>query len=178
MPKQMKKKEKTKNVVLDASAIYNGILSQDLKGKKYLPLCVIEEIMGDFRGEAFLAEIKQDRSIIQTSPKKDFVTKAKKQAEKTGDIVELSSCDLEVLATALELYTEESSVELISDDYDIQNLAEFLKIPYRGIYWKGISSVHQYYWKCTGCGITSSKPQDECIECGSKMVKKVYRKQK
>ncbi len=42
--------------VLDASAIYNGVLTHNISGVKYIPQCVLEEVRGMMRGEALIEE--------------------------------------------------------------------------------------------------------------------------
>ncbi|MFW9923853.1 MAG: NOB1 family endonuclease [Candidatus Thorarchaeota archaeon] len=165
-----------KAFILDASAIYNGILSQNLVGFKYVPLCVIDEIQGALRGEVLLSELSSNKNIIHSTPGKESILKIKEMAKNTGDLTELSKCDINVLALALDIQSNGYQVEIISDDYDIQNLAKTAKIPYRGIYWKGITSVYNYYWECIGCRKRSSIQIDTCIECGSEMEKKVKKK--
>jgi len=171
-------KKKEKAFVIDASAIFNGILSHNLHGKKYLPQCVTYEIEGMHRGEALLEEIAAKKDVIVTIPDKTAFTEVNHQANETGDIAELSECDMSVVAVAFELQSKNNLVEIITDDYDIQNLANYMGIPYKGIYWKGITQIHVYSWVCTGCGFKSKKQTNSCFECGSTMKKKVQRKKK
>ncbi|HUU79565.1 MAG TPA: hypothetical protein VMX55_14560 [candidate division Zixibacteria bacterium] len=175
----MDSKENTRNekvFVLDSSAIFNGILAQKLKEKKYIPYCVASEIQGVLRGEAILAEISLRKDIMQTSPIQKSISSVHQSALQTGDIEELSVCDIEVLALAHSLSLEGKKVEIISDDYDIQNLAFHMGIACRGIYWKGISSIYDYSWVCIGCGFKSNEALDYCSECGSPMKKKTFKR--
>ena len=171
-------KKRKKTFVIDASAIFNGILSHNLHGKKYLPQCVTYGIEGMHRGEALLEEITVKKDVVVTIPDKTAYAEVSIQANETGDIAELSECDMSVVALAYELKSKNNLVEIITDDYDIQNLANHMGIPYKGIYWKGITWVHDYTWVCTGCGFKSKKQMDTCFECGSSMKKKVHRKKK
>lgn len=168
---------KNKNYVLDASAVFNGILSTTIHGTKYLPECVLREIEGIFRGESLIAQAKQKKNVIILSPSKAAKKYVITQATKTGDIKELSDCDLEVLATAYELHQQGIATILLSDDYDIQNLASYLNIAYRGIYWKGIEWVYEYIWVCPACGAKSKEPQKDCPICGT-ALKRVIKKRK
>ncbi len=165
----------TQVYILDASAIYNGILTHNLPGIKYVPECVVSEIQGMLRGEAIIEEalLYEDLKII--TPDLQFIRKSKQQAEKTGDIQELSECDLSVIAIALSLKGQNLKTVIISDDYDIQNLANHLNLDYRGVHWKGITSKHEYLWVCPGCGFKSKKAYTECIECGTPMKKKTQK---
>ena len=170
------KKQSEEIFVIDASAIYNGVLSQHLPGKKYLPQCTIYEIEGMLRGEAFKEEITRTGNVIVLDPASSSITTVIENAKSTGDIDELSDCDIEILAIALELKIEGRNPIIISDDYDIQNLARHLKLKSRGVHWKGITKLHEYFWLCTGCGAKSKEKQNQCIECGSPMKKRTLKK--
>ena len=172
------KTQKEKVFVLDASAIFNGILAQNLDGRKFVTECVIFEIQGMLRGEVLLEKISLSTDIIQTNPAQKSIRFIQKIASETGDIDELSSCDIEIISLAHELKKNNENVILITDDYDIQNLANSLQINFRGIYWKGIAYIHDYYWLCIGCGAKSKEKQEICIECGSEMKKKTIRRKK
>ena len=169
-------KTSSKVFVLDASAIYNGILTHNLVGMKYLPDCVVDEIKGMLRGEAIIEEALLYDDVKIASPEPESINKIKDIAQKTGDIQELSDCDIAVLALGSSIYSENNQMRIISDDYDIQNLAKHIGLPYRGIQWKGITHTHEYLWICTGCGIISKDKIDTCIECGSEVKKKTQRK--
>lgn len=164
------------NFVLDASAIYNGILSQNLSGKMYIPQCTILEIEDMLRGEAFKEEIIRSDKIIVRDPDDFSVNFITEGAKDTGDIVELSICDIQILALAFYLKKQNENPVIISDDYDIQNLAKHLGLKCRGVLWKGITKLYEYFWLCTGCGIKSKVKRDICIECGSPMKKKTLKK--
>ncbi|HUT79898.1 MAG TPA: hypothetical protein VMZ29_01745 [Candidatus Bathyarchaeia archaeon] len=161
--------------VLDASAIYNGILAHNLQGVKYVPECVLSEIEGMLRGEAIIEEalLYEDLKII--SPELPFIRDSKQYAEETGDIQELSECDLSVIAVALSLKAQNLKAYIVSDDYDIQNLANHIGLKFRGVHWKGITSKYEYFWICPGCGFKSKKSYVECIECGTQMKKKAQK---
>ena len=169
---------KEKSFVIDASAIYNGVLSHKLLGKKYLPQCVTYEIQGMYRGEALLEEISVKKDVVVTIPTIESIKAIDDYAKRTGDIAELSECDIKVIALAYEIQLQGQSVEIITDDYDIQNLANYMNIPYKGIYWKGITWVHEYTWVCTGCGFKTKEKMETCYDCGSPMKKKVQKKKK
>ncbi|NHJ49523.1 MAG: hypothetical protein FK733_17165 [Asgard group archaeon] len=162
--------------VLDASAIYNGILSHNLPGYKFLPECVISEIRDMIRGEALIEEalLYDDLRIVSTEV--GYIKKVKQIAGETGDIQELSECDLSVIAVALGIVEQNKSVMIVSDDYDIQNLANYMKIPCRGVHWKGITSIHKYHWVCPACKTVSSEKRSYCLECGTEMKRKTLKK--
>lgn len=162
--------------VLDASAIYNGVLGQNIVGFKYIPECVLSEIRGMLRGEAIIEEalLYEDLKII--SPNKSSLLKIKKHAEETGDIQELSQCDLSVIALAMDLTLQKNITVILSDDYDIQNLASHIGLLFKGIHWKGITTIHKYQWICPACGANSKQKRTHCLECGTEMVRKTIKK--
>ncbi|MBD3191713.1 MAG: hypothetical protein GF308_13785 [Candidatus Heimdallarchaeota archaeon] len=158
--------------VLDASAIYNGILARNLDGRKFIPECVVAEVEGMFRGEALIAEGYSQKDVFTMLPTDASFKRVNVSAKETGDIQELSECDCSVLAIALDLLEQDFTVEILSDDYDIQNLASFMSIPYSGVAWKGITRVYRYYWVCPACGMKSKQKMKRCIECGTPMKRK------
>jgi len=163
--------------VLDASAVYNGIHVFNLEGIKIVPDCVLEEVRGMFRGEAFVEEALLYDELKVLLPETASLLKVKHSAIETGDFQELSECDLAVLSLGLQLKLQKKSVMIITDDYDIQNLAKHLGIPYQGIHWKGITHKRIYHWLCPGCGYNSKSPLKYCPECGTEM-KREYQRQK
>ena len=162
--------------VLDASAIYNGVLTHNISGIKYIPQCVLEEVRGMMRGEALIEEALLYEELQTIVPDEVILLEIEKQARVTGDIHELSDCDLAVLAVAKSLCLKELDVIILSDDYDIQNLATHIGLVCKGIHWKGITSIHEYFWVCPGCGNKSKTQTDNCIECGTEMKRKTYKK--
>lgn len=120
---------------------------------------------------AVLNEIRKGKlgSYIDTISTEILVYNAKEssrkhvidEAAKTGDIAVLSETDIAVLATAYEL-----RAGIITDDYAIQNVAHFLKIPYEGSDLKPIGSMVRWAFKCTGCGKIYQSTRENCEICG------------
>jgi len=121
------------------------------------------------RGEAIIAETLLYRDIKIIKPEKSLIEKVKMYAQKTGDVEELSICDLSVIAVALFLTSQKKSTVILTDDYDIQNLAHYIGIPTKGIHWHGITTLHKYSWICPACGMVSKTKISTCTECGTKM---------
>jgi UPF0271 protein len=128
------------------------------------------------RGEAIIEEALLYDELQIIVPDNDILSEIKKQAKETGDIHELSDCDLAVLALARSLVLDAYEVVILSDDYDIQNLANHIGLLCKGIHWKGITSIHEYFWICPGCGNKSKKQVENCMECGTKMIRKTLRR--
>ena len=128
------------------------------------------------RGEALIEEALLYEELQTIVPDEEILLEIEKQARVTGDIHELSDCDLAVLAVAKSLSLKELDVIILSDDYDIQNLAAHIGLVCKGIHWKGITSIHEYFWVCPGCGNKSKTQTDNCIECGTEMKRKTHKK--
>lgn len=94
-------------------------------------------------------------------------------SKKTGDITGLSRTDIEILALAMK-----NNYTLITDDYRMQNLAEYSEIKWRCVNTDGIREIWEWEVVCIGCKITSKMPNEpavrkeylgECVVCGSKL---------
>ena len=90
----------------------------------------------------------------------------------------LSEIDIEILALALE-YKEENKYNpiILTDDYSIQNMSNFLKIEYKNISQKGITKRFKWISRCQGCGKKFKEDIKICPICGSEIKKKVNRRE-
>ena len=104
-------------------------------------MCDFEEII---TVEEVLKEIKDrysklhiiPRNIKIFEPSEESINTVMLAAEKTGDKNRLSFTDVKLLALALE-----RKDVIVTDDYDIQNLAAFLGIPFKPFRQRGIKEV-------------------------------------
>ena len=129
----MKKSEK---LILDSVAFISGF---PIEGECFTINEVINELKNMYtRTRAEIALSQGKLRILEPSRKE--IEKVKRIAAKTGDLLNLSKTDIKLIALAHEL-----NGTLITDDYDIQNVATVMKIKYRGIYERGIKEVFE--WK-------------------------------
>jgi UPF0271 protein len=145
-------------VVLDTSAI---IYLQDFRKFEeiFIPTLVAEEVKDR------LSAMKLEAMNAQTlEPEKKFLDEVKDIAKKTGDLEKLSRTDIQVLALAKEL-----KATIISDDYNIQNVAKKLKIEFLPVFSKGIKEL--FFWKkyCPACKKYFKSDLKECPVCGTKL---------
>jgi UPF0271 protein len=144
-----------KKYIIDTSAILSGKLN--IYEKNYIyAYSVINEIK---RGS--LEKILEVADINIANPSKEYVKKAKEAAMKTGDYSVLSTTDIDVIALAIEY-----NGIIVTDDYAIQNVAEYSGIEYIG---GGIREIkREIIWKyrCTGCHKVYSKYIKTCPVCG------------
>lgn len=145
-------------VVLDTSAI---IYLQDFRkfDEIFIPFLVAEEVkdkLSSMKLEAIEARIIE--------PEENFVKEIKKIARKTGDLEKLSKADIQVLALAKQL-----EATVVSDDYNIQNVAKKLGIKYIPVLTKGIKEI--YFWRkyCPACKKKFKDNLKECPVCGAKL---------
>ncbi|WP_297512683.1 PIN domain-containing protein, partial [Thermococcus sp.] len=109
-------------------------------------------------------------------PSKESVEVVMEAARKTGELNELSEADIEVLALAYEL-----KATLLTDDYNLQNIAKTLGIPFKTLK-RGIKRVIRWNYVCIGCGKRFSEmpPEGVCPDCGSpvRLIPKRRRRKK
>lgn len=142
--------------VLDTSAI---IYLQDFRKMEeiFIPVLVFEEIkdkISRMKLEAMNAKIFE--------PKKELIEEVRKIAKKTGDCEKLSEADIQVLALAKEL-----KAKIVSDDYNIQNVAAKMGLKFIPVIQKGIKKIFKWNKYCPFCKKVFEVEKRECPFCGS-----------
>jgi UPF0271 protein len=153
--------------VIDTAIFIQGI---DVEG--FTTPKVVEEVK-DPESRLFLEGLISAGKVRVLVPSKDSVEAVKEAARRTGELEELSEADVEVLALAYEL-----KATLLTDDYNLQNIAKNLGIPFRTLK-RGIKRVIRWNYVCIGCGKRFSEmpPEGICPDCGSP-VKLIPRKKR
>ncbi|MEM1981149.1 MAG: hypothetical protein QW788_01145 [Candidatus Hadarchaeales archaeon] len=152
--------------VLDTSALIGGFSPGREEAEQVTVPSVLNELkegISRFRLEAGLAGKKV--KILEPSAEK--IKEVSKLVEKTGD--KLSKTDVELLALALSLWGEGEKVEVVTDDYGIQNVASLLGIPHRGLLMPGIRKVVKWSRMCPACGRRYPARAKYCSVCGSEL---------
>lgn len=141
--------------VLDASAI---IYLNDFSKMEeiFVPILVAEEIK-DKLSRIKLEVIKA--KIVE--PNKNSLEEVKRVAKKTGDLEKLSGADIQVLALAKEL-----EASIVSDDYNIQNVAKEMNLEFVPIIQKGIKKVIVWKKYCSSCKKFFKFDEKHCPFCG------------
>lgn len=145
-------------VVLDTSAI---IYLNDFR--KFDEIFTVDSVVKEVVDK--ISEMKLTSLKLKIlEPKKETIQKVESVAKSTGDLEKLSKTDLEILAAAVE-----SDSIIISDDRNIQNVAEKLGIGYISIFNKKITKL--IIWKnyCRNC--KKFFENDLCPVCGSKLAR-------
>lgn len=150
--------------IADATAFYAGLPFKDVI------IFTTPEVIEEVR------HIKKDYMLINTlinagiidiiKPSPANMQRAKRLAEKSGDIDKLSKADLSIIAIALEL-----GYEVITDDYAIINVLRSNNMKVRGISTK-MRKVGRWIRYCKGCKVTYSTG-NICSRCGNKLSRKL-----
>jgi len=159
-----------KTFVLDTSAVIAGFVP----GLAETDQITVPEVLEEARDlcsklELETAMISGKVSVVEPSQRSIAMVRAK--SRHTGDVV--SQTDIKLLALALDHRDE--GVELVTDDYAIQNLASLLGVPYRRVLMPGIKEVLRWESVCPGCGRRYPPSTVECPTCGSKLERKVMK---
>ncbi len=93
-----------------------------------------------------------------------------------GESGYLSNADRQVLALAVDLKADSLDPVIVSDDYAVQNLAEYLQINHGSLANFGI--VHKFQWMmyCPACHRRYKPPEKKCRVCGTDLRRKVLSK--
>jgi len=153
--------------VIDAAIFIQGI---DVEG--FTTPKVVEEVK-DPESKLFLEGLINAGKVKVLVPSRESVEAVKEAARRTGELEELSEADVEVLALAYEL-----KATLLTDDYNLQNIAKTLGVPFKTLK-RGIKRVIHWNYVCIGCGKRFSEmpPDGVCPDCGSP-VKLIPRKKR
>lgn len=115
-------------MIYDSSVLLNSMCDFD-------EIITVEEVMEEIRDRFSKLHI-MPRNIKIFEPSEESVKVVLTAAEKTGDKGRLSLADIKLLALALE-----RKDTIITDDYDIQNLAAFLGVRFAPFRQRGIKEV-------------------------------------
>ncbi len=147
-------------VVLDTSAI---IYLNDFR--------MFDEI---FTVSDVVDEVKDKINVLKLSginlkvndPSEVSVKEVKGIAKETGDLVKLSKTDIKILALA-----KENQLTIVSDDYNIQNVAEKIGIGYISLFSKKITKLVKWRMYCDNCKRFFDSEKN-CPKCGGQLIRK------
>jgi UPF0271 protein len=158
-----------KTLVLDASALIGGFWPSDKEECYSVPEVIKEIKKNDIRLKIQLSISQGFLKILDPPP--HSVEKTHKAGMDSGDIALLSRTDLKILSLALYLKEKGRDPVIVTDDYDIQNLASILEIKHIGVAEMGIKKVLKWKKACKGCGkVFRVDYEGRCNVCGSKLI--------
>lgn len=155
----------------------------------YDPLSITEEqfttstVIGELHsGPIYYTRLKlalETGKVKVYTPSASTLQEVEEVSRRAGDSAVLSKADKDILATTLELSKNGFIPKLVSDDYAIQNLAEFLGLKYVSLTTFGIRYRFRWILYCPACKrkYTPDTFQDTvCTVCGTALKRKVLRK--
>jgi len=150
------------HIVLDTSAILSG---KHVSGSTVTVPTVINEFNEGGHSWRLLQYAKSAGMQVR-QPTEVYRKRVIDAADQTGDALQLSKADMDVLALTLELQNELDEVVLLTDDYAIQNVAAALDLVAQGILQPGIRQHWCWHYRCRSCGRTFETVPAECPVCG------------
>jgi UPF0271 protein len=135
-------------VVLDTTAL---IFLSDFSSfeKAYTVQEVVEEVKDRLTAMKLSAMLEKLKVL---EPDKEFVEKIKELAKETGDFEKLSEADIKIIALAKQLGANRVVCVLISDDYNVQNVAGHSGITCVSVFnpaikrlikWRGVENIER-----------------------------------
>lgn len=157
--------------ILDASAFINGF---EPKGQFNFTVSEITDEVKDLKSKILLDQAIEEGKIIIKEPKEEFLQELNEIISESGDDLRLSDADKKLLALALDLRCENENINVLTDDYSMQNVLKIMGIPYDSIITEGIKGVYNWVKTCEGCKreFDADYPFDDCEICGSKVFKR------
>jgi UPF0271 protein len=170
-------KSKVKTLVLDASAFIMGFDPLSLDAKTYTTPNIIQELVGLSIHLRYTVAI-ETKKLKVISPSKNYVNIVKEASTLIGDKSKLSDADISVLALAIELLSQGFDPIIISDDYSIQNVAEYLGVKHASMSTLGIKARIQWLIYCPACheNFPPNFLGKICTVCGTQVRRKAFRK--
>jgi endoribonuclease Nob1 len=160
--------------ILDASGIIGGFISQ--KHPNITTSAVLDEIK-DLKSQMMVQSAIQEGNLQIAEPDSGALMKVQKAVKSSGDILRLSEVDKELVALALFL-KKNYNLQVVTDDYSMQNILKIMHIPYRSVLTEGINEIYGWIKICRGCRqkYPSDHEGDECDTCGSALYRKKIKK--
>jgi UPF0271 protein len=143
---------------LDTSAI---IYLNDFR--QFKEIFTIQEVLEEVKDKVSLMKLSGLKLKV-VEPSLNSLKDVKTIAKETGDLEKLSETDVKLLALA-----KEQKLVIVSDDYNIQNVAERMNIKYISIFSKPIKKLIKWKKFCKSCKKFYQKGKS-CERCGTKLI--------
>ena len=153
-----------KTYLLDASAFIYGMIPG---GEIMTPSRVYAEVK-DAQSRLKL-EVMQ--GLIVRDPSDAYIASVEAASASTGDDKRISLPDRDLLALAMEEKAAGKEVDILTDDYSVQNVAKKLGISTTALRQKRIKYKVVWEKRCMGCN-RIYKEGETCEVCGSPLILK------
>ncbi len=165
-------------LVLDTSALVSGLDPFQIGEEQYTVPAVAEEIAGNSMA-AFRFKTARDCQRVKVRvPKESHVANVRAAARILGDEAFLSEADTQVLALASELKELGLATTIATDDYSMQNVADYLEIAFTSLATLGIRFRLRWAIYCPACykRYPANLKSTRCLVCGTALKRKPIRK--
>ncbi len=127
----------------------------------------------DQENKQALIEALELKLVLVQAPERAFIDKVVEVAKTIGCLHKLSSIDIEIAALSLQLQSSYTEIVVITDDYELQNLLNYMGISFKPLRTRGIRDLRIFNAQCPICGYIPGKPgEDTCPLCGSKIKRR------
>ncbi|MEM2929525.1 MAG: hypothetical protein QW797_01470 [Thermoproteota archaeon] len=138
--------------VLDSTAIIQGVDPTSLKRESFAIRELLDEIGEIGKRWMRIKTAMMLGKLVIRDPSIGGMEKVEQVAKEYGVYDRLSKPDIKILALGYELCSEEDyDIEIITDDYDIQNTAAILNLKYISVGMKKIRKTYLYVKYCPAC---------------------------
>lgn len=166
--------------VLDSTTIIQGVDPNLLKRESFTIRELLDEIGESGRRWMRIKTAMMMGKLVIRDPSIKAREKVEEISKEYGVYSKLSKPDIKILALGYGLCNEENyDIEIISDDYDIQNTATILNLKYTSIGVTEIRKTYLYVKYCSACrrkypGYTGTV----CPVCGHRLtgIKQFFKK--
>jgi endoribonuclease Nob1 len=155
--------------ILDSSAFYAGFY-RSLSCKFYTTTSILQEIKHLLKSSITVDLLISSGALVIQDPTKESVDKIIYNANLLGDIKKLSQADISIISLAYQL-----NRILVSDDYSVLNVSNFLNIETVSLGNAGIVTLRKWKNFCKTCRKQYPSTIKECEICGNP-TKRKYKK--
>jgi UPF0271 protein len=156
--------------ILDSSAFYAGFY-RSLYSKCYTTTSILQEVKHLLKSYSITVDLLISSGVLVIQdPMKDSVDKIIYTANLLGDIKKLSQADISIISLAYQL-----NRILVSDDYSVLNVSNFLKIKTVSLGNEGIVTLRKWKNFCKTCNKQYAPTIKECEICGN-TTRRTYKK--
>ncbi|MGQ9679440.1 MAG: NOB1 family endonuclease [Candidatus Bathyarchaeia archaeon] len=167
-----------KTILLDSSAFIAGFEIPEGEVESYTVPLIIDEITKNSLMRLRIQIAIDSGRLSVRSPERKYIAEVDEALKMLGESGFLSIPDRDLLALALQFKEEGGAPIIFSDDYSIQNIAEYFDIKYWSASTRGIKRVFKWVIYCSGCKKTFNQLGENasCPVCGTTLKRKPLKK--
>ena len=175
----LKGSESLRTLVLDTSALVMGFEPAAVSETMYTSSTVLQELSQKGLILARFQTALEAGKLIVSTPSKSSVERVHEACNKLGEKGVLSPADVDVIATALDLKHENKVPIILSEDYAVQNVADYLDLESASIANLGIKYRFRWVLYCPACRKIYDRASldGSCSVCGTPLKRRVAEKQ-